>query len=68
MSDVERYEIEYLQEQIYDLLDSVRTLENKVHNLELENTLLRSDLNVIKNEGCWRFVEDPNHTHRKKDE
>jgi len=66
MSDVESHEIEYLQNQIYDLLDSVRTLENKVYNLELENTLLRSDLNTIKNEGCWRFVEDPDHTHRKQ--
>lgn len=68
MSDVEHYEIENLQEQIYDLLSSVRDLENKFEELQMENALLRNDLNIIKMEGCWRFVEDPKHTHRSKDE
>ena len=54
---VEEYEIEWLQEQIYELKDAI--LE-----LQMENTLLRNDLNIIKNEGCWRFIETPNHTHK----
>jgi hypothetical protein len=63
MSDdrVKQYELEWLQNQIYDLQDTVR-------QLQMENELLRNDLNTIKLEGCWRFIEDANHTHRKKDE
>lgn len=63
MSDdcVKQYELEWLQDQIYDLQDTVR-------QLQMENELLRNDLNTIKLEGCWRFIEDANHTHRKKDE
>jgi hypothetical protein len=59
MSDdcVKQYELEWLQDQIYDLQDTVR-------QLQMENELLRNDLNTIKLEGCWRFVEDPKHTHR----
>ena len=30
----------------------------------MENTLLRNDLNTIKNEGCWRYIEQPTHTHK----
>jgi predicted RNase H-like nuclease (RuvC/YqgF family) len=55
------YELEWLQEQIYDL-------QNKIRELQMENELLRNDLNTIKMEGCWQFVEDPNHTHRRKNE
>ena len=54
---VEEYNIEWLQEQIYELQDAIR-------ELQMENTLLRNDLNTIKNEGCWRFVENSNHTHK----
>jgi regulator of replication initiation timing len=54
---VKHYELEWLQEQIYNLQEDVR-------QLQMENTLLRNDLNTIKTEGCWRFIEDPNHTHR----
>jgi predicted transcriptional regulator len=58
---VEEYDIEWIREQIYELQGSI--LE-----LQMENTLLRNDLNTIKNEGCWRFIEDPNHTHRSTNE
>ena len=54
---VEPYEIEWLQEQIW-------ALEEKIRELQMENTLLRNDLNIIKNEGCWRFVENPKHIHK----
>lgn len=58
MSDdcVKHYELEWLQNQIYDLQEEVR-------QLQMENTLLRNDLTVIKTEGCYRFVEDKNHKH-----
>ena len=54
---VEDYELKWVQEQIW-------ALERKVEELQMENTLLRNDLNIIKNEGCWRFVENPKHTHK----
>ena len=54
---VEDYELKWVQEQIWEL-------ERKVEELQMENTLLRNDLNIIKNEGCWRFVETPKHTHK----
>lgn len=61
---VEDYELERVQEQIYELQSTVRDLESKVEQLQMENTLLRNDLNIIKNEGCWRFVENPKHVHK----
>ena len=63
MSDdcVQHYELEWVQEQIWEL-------ERKIDELQMENTLLRNDLNIIKNEGCWRFVEDAKHSHRRTDE
>ena len=69
MSDdyVKSYEIEMLQDQIYNLISDIRDLQSKVEDLHMENTLLRQDLTTIKNEGCWRFVEDPGHTHKKKE-
>lgn len=69
MSDyVEHHELDWVQEQIYQLQITVRELESNVEQLQMENELLRNDLNTIKIEGWWRFVEDANHTHRKKDE
>jgi uncharacterized protein YlxW (UPF0749 family) len=65
---VEEYDIEWLQEQIYDLVSEVRDLQNKLDQLQMEKDLLQNDLNTIKMEGCWRFVEDPTHTHRRKNE
>jgi len=50
MSSVEYYDIEDLQEQIW-------ALEAQIRELQMENTLLRNDLNTIKNEGCWKFYE-----------
>jgi regulator of replication initiation timing len=54
---VEEHDIEWLQEQIYDL-------QNEIRELQMENELLRNDLNIIKHEGCWRFVENPTHKHK----
>lgn len=66
MSDdcVKNYELEEVKDHIYDILDSIRKLENKVEQLQMENTLLRNDLTIIKNEGCYRFVENPVHSHK----
>jgi regulator of replication initiation timing len=58
---VKHYELEWLQEQIYNLQEDVR-------QLQMENQLLRNDLNTIKIEGCWRFIEDPKHIHRSSNE
>ena len=58
---VEEYDIEWLQEQIYELKDAIR-------ELQMENTLLKNDLNTIKMEGCYRFVEDANHKHKSKND
>jgi len=60
---VEDYELEWLQEQIYELQNTVRDLESTVEQLQMENTLLQNDLNTIKTEGCYRFIEDKNHKH-----
>lgn len=59
MSDdcVQHHELEWIQQQIWDL-------EERVRDLQMENTLLRNDLNTIKTEGCWRFVENPEHIHK----
>lgn len=65
MSDdyVKSYELEWLQEQIYELQHSVRSFVATVEQLQMENTLLTNDLNTIKTEGCWRYIEDKNHKH-----
>lgn len=60
---VEQYDIEWLQEQIYDLKNTVLDLETIVERLQMEITLLTNDLNTIKTEGCYRFIEDKNHKH-----
>lgn len=65
---VEEHDVEWLQEQIYQLQDTLREQESRIGNLEMENTLLRNDLNTIKMEGCYRFVEDKNHKHEDIDE
>ena len=49
-------QIQWLQEQIWEL-------QHSIEHLQMENTLLRNDLNTLKTEGCWRFVEDVNHKH-----
>lgn len=70
MSDdfVKAYELEWLQQQIYDLRAEIVALQNNVEQLEQENTLLKNDVNTIKMEGCYRFVEDANHKHKSKNE
>ncbi len=60
MSDVAD-QIQWLQEQIWEL-------QSEIEKLQMENTLLTNDLNTLKTEGCWRFVEDSKHKHRGIDE
>ena len=48
MSEVQLYEIENLQNQIYDLVHSVRDLEGKIYQLEIESATLCSELNSVK--------------------
>ena len=65
MSDnhVKDYELEWVQEQIYDLQNTVQELKSTVEQLQMENQLLTNDLNTIKLEGCYRFIEDKHHKH-----
>lgn len=56
MSDLSE-QIQWLQEQMWELRSSIE-------QLQMENTLLRNDLDIIKTEGCWRFVENPQHIHK----
>lgn len=55
---VQHYELEWIQEQIWEL-------ERKIEEFQMENTLLRNELNEIKHEGCalsknilMRFTDD----------
>lgn len=57
---------DYLRDLIYDLQSDVRELCVILERLSLENQLLRNDLETIKNEGCWRFIENKNHSHKEK--
>lgn len=53
---VDRWDHDDLQRHVWDL-------ESKIEKLELALTLITNDLNTIKMEGCYRFVEDKNHKH-----
>ena len=54
--NIERWE--YLM-----LKDEVLELKNVIEQLQMENTLLRNDINTLKTEGCWHFVKNPEHNH-----
>ena len=54
--NIERWE--YLM-----LKDEVSELKNVIAQLQMENTLLRNDINTLKTEGCWHFVKNPEHKH-----
>lgn len=58
---VDRWDHDDLQKQVWHL-------EETIEKLQMQITLLTNDLNTIKMEGCWRFVEDPKHTHRSSNE
>jgi prefoldin subunit 5 len=49
-------QIQWLQEQIWEL-------QRQMEQLQMENQLLTNDLNTIKLEGCYRFIEDKHHKH-----
>lgn len=55
---VQHHELEWVQEQIW-------ALEEKIRELQMDNTLLRNELSEIKHEGCalsknilMRFTDD----------
>ncbi len=41
----------------------VKKLEDLVEQLFQENTLLRADFELVKNEGCWLSKQDADHLH-----
>lgn len=67
---VDRWDFDYLQQQVWALQETVERLtqtaervDQAVERIDMEITLLRNDLDIIKREGCWRFIENPQHKH-----
>ena len=46
-----------------DINSRVKKLEDLVEQLFQENTLLRADFELVKNEGCWLSKQDADHLH-----
>ena len=60
----DKRDLDYLQQQVDALQSTVNNLIQINERLDMEVTLLRNDLDIIKTEGCWRFVENPQHIHK----
>jgi|Wag4MinimDraft_6_1082665.scaffolds.fasta_scaffold215563_1 hypothetical protein len=60
----DKRDLDYLQQQVDALQSIVNNLIQVNERLGMEVTLLRNDLDIIKTEGCWRFVENPQHIHK----
>ena len=60
----DKRDLDYLQQQVDTLQSIVNNLIQVNERLGMEVTLLRNDLDIIKTEGCWRFVENPQHIHK----
>lgn len=60
----DKRDLDYLQQQVDALQSIVNNLIQVNERLGMEVTLLRNDLDIIKTEGCWRFVENPQHMHK----
>lgn len=60
----DKRDLDYLQQQVDALQSTVNNLIQLNEQLDMEVTLLRNDLDIIKTEGCWRFVENPQHIHK----
>lgn len=60
----DKRDLDYLQQQVDALQSTVNNLIQINERLDMEVTLLRNDLDIIKTEGCWRFVENPQHMHK----
>lgn len=61
-------EIDWLQEQIYQQRDDIENLTFKNRLLEQTIELLTAEVNLIKNEGCWRYFQGSCLNHKDKDE
>lgn len=42
----------------------VRALEIMLEQMRQEMTLMANEITLLKNEGCWRYHQDPEHKHR----
>ena len=56
-----------LKRKITELETHVKNQNEIIGNLMMEITLLKNDLETIKQEGCWRFVENSYHQHKKSE-
>lgn len=61
-------EIDWLQEQIYQQRDDIENLAFKNRLLEQTIELLTVEVNLIKNEGCWRYFQGSCPNYKDKDE
>lgn len=43
--------------------EKIKNLENLVERLTLEVTLLRTEFELVKNEGCWLSKNNAAHLH-----
>jgi hypothetical protein len=43
--------------------EKIKNLENLVEQLSLEFTLLRTEFELVKNEGCWLSKNNAAHLH-----
>ena len=67
MTDIDdkadRWDLDNIQQDVWELEHTVQEQQKTIEELQMALTLLTNDLNTIKMEGCWRFVEDKNHKH-----
>jgi hypothetical protein len=53
---------------IYDLVEKLQekleTLTNRVEKQDQELVLLRNELEMVKNEGCWLSKQNADHIHK----
>ena len=61
-------EIDWLHEQLYQQRDDIENLAFKNRQLEQTIELLTVEVNLIKNEGCWRYFQGLCPKHKDKDE
>ena len=71
MTDIDdkadRWDLDSLQQDVWSLESIVQEQQKVIEELQMALTLLTNDLNTIKMEGCYRFIEDENHLHKSPD-
>ena len=68
MSDIQRHEFDWLQEQLHQQRAHIEDLMYNKELLQQAIELLTAEVNLIKNEGCWRYFQGSCLNHKDKDE